>query len=94
MTVEIVTVDRLKQARFRTTFHARLDRGGHMWGWTCIDFPRLAFSRTRKKRGDPLLQTITVDGVEVADLAAAAHALNGPPPAPAEPDPQLELRLR
>lgn len=87
---ELVTVARLKAARYELRGHVNCGRAGHLYQYECRDFPRLWIVK-RSTRQDGIVVGFLVDDIEVADLAAAASALNNPPPSPPEPSPQLVL---
>lgn len=79
---DAITLDQVRQSKWSFFTHLNMGRYGHVLVHRNIDYPRLMVSK-RSKRGLRAGQTITVDGVEVADLAAAIVALNTPPAADA-----------
>lgn len=87
---ELVTVDRLRRARYEFQLHVNCGSAGHLFQFKCTDFPRLVILKRSMKPGGVVVGFV-VDDVEVANLAAAASALNNPPPSPPEPSSQLVL---
>lgn len=90
---EIVTVERLKAARFAFQMHMNCGAGLHLYQYQCVDFPRLVILK-RSHRREGVVVAYVVDDTEVADRGAAAAALNRPPaPPPAPPALQMDLGL-
>lgn len=87
MAPDIITLERLKSARFAFQLHMNCGGGLHLYQYQCVDFPRLVIVK-RSQRQEGVVVGYVVDDTEVADLAAAAVALNQAPAAPAEPPPQ------
>lgn len=83
-----VTEEMVRAAKWRFLCHLNMGSAGHTIVYSSADFPRLSLTR-HTVRGKATTK-LTVDGVEVVDLAAAVHALNSTPRAAVEPPKQLD----
>jgi hypothetical protein len=85
-----LTVAKLRASKWQTILHARLSKGGSLYHYRSLDFPRLVVSHTRESRRSPASIQYAVDGHVVATIEEAVALLNGPVREPPRPTPTIK----
>ena len=76
----MITADDIRRSHLKVALFADGARGMAAQVHQCVEFPRLTRVWRRENRDDEGSSALFVDGERVADLDAAAAALNGPDP--------------
>ena len=76
-----ITRESLKGAGRTLVMHGRLSRGGALFIWRCVKYPRLTRTFRRATGKVTPVNTYQVDGIDCASLDEAIARLNAPPPA-------------
>lgn len=76
----MITPELVRAATFRLTLHARLAKGGSLYQYQCVEFPRLVKVKSRANRAAPIEVQLYCDELPIeCSATAAAAALNKQP---------------